>query len=69
MMVEIIDGVLQVDPHKINGINQSPSNGFKKWWKNWADINAMIKLVKQHLCKNIDKYILVHMKSEFYVVA
>ena len=61
MMVEIIDGVLQVDPHKINGIKQLPSNGFDKYWKGWAEINAMIKLVKQHLCKNIDKCILDHM--------
>ena len=30
MMVEIINGSLQVDPHTIIGIDQTPSNGFDK---------------------------------------
>ena len=57
MMVEIYDGAIQVDPHKINGIKQLPSNGFDKWWKNWGEINAMINLAKQKMGKNIDNYI------------
>ena len=53
MMVEIIDGALQVDPHFINGISQIPANGFDKYWADWHDINAMVQIVKQHMSKNI----------------
>ena len=53
MMLEIIDGELQVNPHIINGITQTPVNGFHKYWKNWHDINAMVEIVKQHMGKNI----------------
>ena len=51
MMLEIIDGVLQVDPHRINGISQTPANGFEKFWYDWWDINAMVEIVKQHMGK------------------
>ena len=54
MMVEIINGSIQVDPHTINGIDQTPSNGFSKWWSSWDDINAMLEIVKQHIGKNTD---------------
>ena len=53
MMVEIIDGEIQVDPHFINGISQIPANGFDKYWADWNDINAMVEIVKQHMSKNI----------------
>ena len=53
MMLEIFGGVLQVDPHFINGISQTPANGFEKYWANWYDINAMVEIVKQHMGKNI----------------
>ena len=53
MMLEIIDGALQVNPHFINGISQTPANGFEKYWADWNDINAMVKIVKQHMSKNI----------------
>ena len=53
MMIEIIDGAIQVDPHTINGISQTPANGFDKMWTNWNDINAMVDIVKKHLGKNI----------------
>ena len=53
MMLEIIDGAIQVDPHTINGISQTPANGFDKMWTNWNDINAMVDIVKKHLGKNI----------------
>ena len=52
MMLEIIDGEIQVDPHKINGISQTPANGFDKKWSNWAVINAMVEIVKQHVGNN-----------------
>ena len=48
MMLEIIDGALQVNPHIINGITQTPVNGFHKYWSGWNDINAMVEIVKQH---------------------
>ena len=53
MMLEIIDGKIQEDPHKINGISQTPDNGFYKKWSNWNYINAMVEIVKQHIGKNI----------------
>ena len=53
MMLEIIDGEIQVDPHFINGISQIPANGFDKYWADWHDINAMVQIVKQHMSKNI----------------
>ena len=63
MMLEIIDGAIQVDPQIINGISQTLANGFDKYWKDWNDINAMVEIVKQHLGKNIDHhYLLLHMK-------
>ena len=46
MMVEVLNGVIKEDPHKINGIDQKPSNGFKKWWGGWSDIKAMVKIAK-----------------------
>ena len=53
MMLQIIDGALQVNPHIINGITQIPVNGFDKWWAGWADINAMVEIVKQHMGNKI----------------
>ena len=49
MMVEIIDDDLVMDPHYINGISQTPANGFEKWWGGWNDINSMIEIVKQNM--------------------
>ena len=57
MMLEIFGGVLQVDPHFINGISQTPANGFEKYWADWDDINAMVKIVKKHMSKNISYFI------------
>ena len=63
MMLEIIDGAIQVYPQIINGISQTLANGFDKYWKDWKDINAMIEIAKQQMSKNIDHhYLLVHMK-------
>ena len=55
MMLEIIDGAIQVDPHTINGIDQTLANGFDKYWEDWNDINAMVEIGKQHMAmgKNI----------------
>ena len=52
MMLEIIDGEIQVDPHKISGVSQTPANGFDKKWANWDVINAMVEIVKQHMGNN-----------------
>ena len=49
MMLEIIDGAIQVDPHFINGISQTPANGFDKHWSDWHDILEMIEIAQQHL--------------------
>ena len=53
MMLEIIDGAIQVDPHFINGISQTPANGFDRYGDDWWDINEMVEIVKQHMGKNI----------------
>ena len=55
MMVEVINGVIIEDPHKINGIDQIPSNGFKKYWRGWGDINRMVELAKLLVNKNNDE--------------
>ena len=55
MMLEIIDGALQVNPHIINGITQTPDNGFDKYWKDWYDIYAMVEIVKLHIGKIISQ--------------
>ena len=52
MMLEIIDGVIQEDPHLINGIPQNPDNGFHKSWSNWNGIYAMVDIVKQHMASS-----------------
>ena len=54
MMLEIIDGEIQVDPHFINGISQTPANGFDIFWYDWWDINEMVEIVKMHMGKNIE---------------
>ena len=46
MMVEVINGVIKEDPHKINGIDQMPDNGFEKNWGGWSDIRAMVKIAR-----------------------
>ena len=55
MMVEVINGVIIEDPHMINGIDQIPSNGFKKYWRGWGDINRMVELAKLLVNKNNDE--------------
>ena len=54
MMIEIINGSIQMDPHTISGIDQSASNGFDKWWSGWDDINAMLEIATQYRSKNTD---------------
>ena len=49
MMLEIIDGVIQEDPHHINGIYQDSDHGFDAFWYNWNHIHAMVDIVKQHM--------------------
>ena len=52
---EMIDCVIQSDPHKINGIEQSSSNGFQKYWAGWTMINAMLAIAKEHINSRICK--------------
>ena len=55
MMLEIIDGKIQVDPHIINGIPQTPANGFDIFWYDWWDINEMVEIGKEHMANTIGK--------------
>ena len=52
---EMIDCVIQSDPHKINGIEQSSSNGFQKYWWGWKMINDMLAIAKKHINSRICK--------------
>ena len=54
MMLEITDGAIPVDPHLINGIYQTASNGFDKYWTGWDDINVMVEIAQQHFGKTTD---------------
>ena len=54
MMLEMIDGTIPADPHLINGIYQTPSNGFDKYWTGWDDINVMVEIAQQHFGKTAD---------------
>ena len=54
MMVEVINGVIKEDPHKINGIDQMPHNGFEKNWGGWSDIKAMVNIARLFV-KNKDE--------------
>ena len=49
MIVEVNYGVVQVNPHYISGIAQTPENGFDKYWADWHDINAMLADVKTQM--------------------
>ena len=53
MMVEIIDGEIQIDPHFIDGIAQTPANGFDSKWFSQRGIDGMVENVKQYMGKNI----------------
>ena len=46
LIVEVINNVVIEDPTKIDGLDQTPANGFEKYWNDWWDINAMVKIVK-----------------------
>lgn len=49
MIAEIKDGWLQTDPHTINGIAQTPENGFRKYWHDWNDINSMLTVARNFM--------------------
>ena len=51
MMLEIIDGAIQVEydqVHNIDGRDQILANGFDKHWSDWHDILGMIEIAQQH---------------------
>ena len=52
-ILEIIDGSVQFDPHKINGIPQTLANGFDKYWSSWGDITTMYNIVEKYMGKRI----------------
>ena len=55
MMIVLIDGAIQANPHFIIGISQIPANGFEKFWQDYNDIDAMVEIVKQHMGMNTAK--------------
>ena len=42
-------GILIRDPHMISGQNQTPSNGFNKYWCDWSCINRLMDLCQEYL--------------------
>ena len=53
-MVEVINGVIQEDPHQINGIDQTPINGFLKYWTQYSGIIEMVTLVKNQIGRYVN---------------
>lgn len=51
MVSEVIDGVVQKDPHTVGGQNQGDGvkAGFNKWWRDWNDINKMTSVVEKFI--------------------
>ena len=49
MMLEIIDGEIQLNPHIINGREQTSANGFDKFWHSWRGISQMVEIVKYRM--------------------
>ncbi len=41
---EVRGDVVQRDPHTIGGVEQSPANGFDRYWNNWDDIYRMRRI-------------------------
>ena len=64
MMVEVINGIIQEDPHQINGIDQTPINGFLKYWHDRPDINRMVKLVKNQIGRYV-RLALIALETQF----
>ena len=46
LIVEVINNVVIEDPTEIDGLDQTPFNGFEKFWYNWWDIFAMVEIAK-----------------------
>ena len=42
-------GILNRDPHKINGNDQTLTNGFKKYWCGWSCINRLMDMCQTYL--------------------
>ena len=42
-------GILNRDPHMINGHQQIPQNGFNKYWCNWHCINRLMDACQEYL--------------------
>ena len=42
-------GILNRDPHVINGHDQHPNNGFNKWWCGWNCINNLMDVCQDYL--------------------
>ena len=42
-------GILNTDPHFINGTEQSLANGFNKYWSDWNSIKSLMKKCQTYL--------------------
>ena len=42
-------GILNRDPHMINGHQQIPQNGFNKYWCSWHCINRLMDTCQEYL--------------------
>ena len=42
-------GILNTDPHTINGYHQSPDIGFNSYWCGWSCINSLIDICQTFL--------------------
>ena len=48
LIAEVRNGKVEADPHQVDGQNQSPENGFNKYWSGWADIHRMIAVARSY---------------------
>lgn len=51
LILEVVDGIINKDPHKIDGQNQGRgvAAGFNKYWNDWHDIKKMIAVAGEYL--------------------
>jgi hypothetical protein len=64
MIAEFRDRTVQADPHLVGGQRQGDGlkAGFNKWWRDWNDINSMVK-VAQNFIRSKTLFIVVANKQ------
>lgn len=71
MIAEVIDGVVNPDPHTVGGENQGSgiNAGFNKRWTGRSDIHRMTRVAQKFVIKEPVSFVLVEHPSKFGVYA